>query len=92
MPAGLSGRVWPTGHQGRGERVFDAAEVDESLTVTEVRELGPNAAVVLAINHCTLKLKASAEDEKFVFRGFWLFEQEEGDWKVKRQIWNRKPA
>ena len=72
--------------------VFETVELDPSIEATEVRELVPGIGLVLGMAKVTVKTKATGETSDLLFRAFWLLEQEAGEWKITRQIWNQKPA
>ncbi len=70
--------------------VFDNFDPDVKLTAKEIEVMGDFA---YAVGDVDLKLtpKSGGDVLPVNFRIVWLLVRQEGSWKIKRQIWNKKP-
>lgn len=72
------------------QKVFDKFDPDVKLTAKEIEVMGDFA---YAVGNVDLELtpKSGGDIVPVNFRIVWLLVKQEGSWKIKRQIWNKKP-
>ena len=71
--------------------IFQKMQISPIITIDEIKVMD-NVAWVSAMVDGVTKNNESGEAGTINFRGIWLLEQIEGDWKISRQIWNNKPG
>lgn len=79
------------GIQAAVQGLFDTFEFDVQPQTDEVEILGDMAYVVGAV-HGVLTPHSSDDPVTIHFRVIWLLRNEDGAWKIARQIWNNKPV
>ena len=79
------------GIQAAVQGLFDTFEFDVQPQADEVEILGDMAYVVGAV-HGVLTPRSGEDPVTIHFRVLWLLRNEDGDWKIARQIWNNKPV
>jgi ketosteroid isomerase-like protein len=90
-PPDAPDRTDKKGIQAGIQGVFDNFDPKVRLTANEIEVMGDFA---YAIGDVDLKLtpKAGGDVVPVNFRIVWLLANQHGGWKIKRQIWNKKPA
>ena len=78
------------GIQAAVQGLFDRFEFDVQPQADEVEVLGDMAYVVGAVNG-VLTPRSGEDPVTIHFRVLWLLRNEDGEWKIARQIWNNKP-
>ena len=79
------------GIQAAVQGLFDRFEFDVQPQADEVEILGNMAYVVGAV-HGVLTPRSGDDPVTIHFRVIWLLGNEDGEWKIARQIWNNKPV
>ncbi len=70
--------------------MFDKFDPDVKLAAKEIEVMGDFAYAVGNV-HLKLTPKSGGDVVPVKFRIVWLPVKHEGSWKIKRQIWNKKP-
>ena len=89
-PPDAPDRTDKSGIQAGIQGVFDNFNPNVRLTASEIQVMGDFA---YAVGDVDLKLtpKAGGDILPVNFRIVWLLANQHGTWKIKRQIWNKKP-
>lgn len=89
-PPDAPDRTDKAGIQAGIQAVFDTFDPNVRLTANEIEIMGDFA---YAVGDVDLKLtpKAGGDVVPVNFRIVWLLANQAGSWKIKRQIWNKKP-
>ncbi len=89
-PPDAPDRTDKAGVQAGIQGVFDSFDPDVKLTAKEIEVMGDFA---YAVGNVDLKLtpKSGGDVVPVNFRIVWLLVKQEASWKIKRQIWNKKP-
>ncbi len=89
-PPDAPDRTDKAGIQAGIQGVFDNFNPNVQLTANEIEVMGDFA---YAVGDVDLKLtpKAGGDVVPVNFRIVWLLAKQQGSWKIKRQIWNKKP-
>ena len=73
---------------GYAEQVADK-DLDPTLTVEEIQVMDDHGYVT-GIAMVTVHPNDGSPSLQIKFRGLWLMKKEDGEWKIDRQIWNKK--
>ena len=89
-PPDAPDRTDKAGIQAGIQGVFDNFDPNAHLTASEIEVMGDFA---YAVGDVDLKLtpKAGGDVVPVNFRIVWLLTNQGGTWRIKRQIWNKKP-
>lgn len=79
------------GIQSAVQRLFDTFEFDVEPETDEVMILGDTAYVVGSLIG-VLTPRAGGDPMNIHFRAIWILRNEDGQWRIARQIWNNKPV
>jgi len=79
------------GIQTAVQGLFDRFEFDVEPQADEVEILGDVAYVVGTVDG-VLTPRSGEDPVTIKFRVLWMLRNEDGDWKIFRQIWNNKPV
>ncbi|MDV3350251.1 DUF4440 domain-containing protein [Leptolyngbyaceae cyanobacterium CCMR0082] len=74
---------------GYAQQVADK-DLAPTLTAEEIQVMG-DFGYVTGIAMVTVHPHDGSPSVQIKFRGLWLMQKEQGDWKIHRQIWNEKP-
>ncbi len=90
-PPDAPDRTDKAGIQEGIQGVFDNFTPNVRLTTTEIEVWGD---VAYAVGNVDLKLtpKAGGDVVPVNFRIVWVLANQHGSWRIKRQIWNKKPV
>lgn len=90
-PPDAPDRTDKAGIQAGIQTVFDNFDPNVQLTASEIEVMGDFA---YAVGDVDLKLtpKAGGDVVPVNFRILWLLANQRGSWKIKRQVWNKKPV
>jgi len=79
------------GIQAAVQRLFDTFEFDVEPETDEVEVLGDTAYVVGSLIG-VLTPHDGGDPMNIHFRAIWILRNEDGEWKIARQVWNNKPV
>lgn len=79
------------GIQAAVQNLFDTFEFDVEPEIDEVEILGDTAYAIGSLIG-VLTPRAGGDSMNIHFRAIWIFRNEDGEWKIARQIWNNKPV
>lgn len=79
------------GIQNAVQGLFDRFAFDVEPQADEVEILGDVAYVVGTVDG-VLTPRSGEDPVTIKFRVLWMLRNEDGDWKIFRQIWNNKPV
>jgi uncharacterized protein (TIGR02246 family) len=64
--------------------------IDPIFMAEEIEVMG-DFAYVIGTSEATIYPKDSSPNHVVQYRALWLMKKEQSHWKIRRQIWNKKP-